>query len=48
MNCSEEQQNLHYCDWIRSWTDTCLKVYGEIAERNPAYFRQFDGGPDKN
>ena len=40
--------NLHYCDWIRSWTDTCLKVYGEIAERNPAYFRQFDGGPDKN
>ena len=40
--------NLHYCDWIRAWTDTCLKVYGEIAERNPAYFRQFDGDPDQN
>ena len=34
--------NLHYCDWIRDWTDTCLKVYGEIAERNPAYLRRFD------
>lgn len=34
--------NLHYCDWIRSWTDTCLKVYGEIAVKNPAYLRQFD------
>lgn len=35
--------NLHYCDWIRAWTDTCLKVYGEIAARNPAYLNQFDG-----
>ena len=34
--------NLHYCDWIRAWTDTCLRVYGEIAERNPAFLRQFD------
>lgn len=34
--------NLHYCDWIRDWTDTCLKVYGEIAERNPDYLRRFD------
>ena len=37
--------NLHYCDWIRAWTDTCLQVYGEIAERNPAYLRQFDATP---
>ena len=34
--------NLHYCDWIRSWTDTCLKVYGEIAVHNPGYLEQFD------
>ena len=33
--------NLHYCDWIRSWTDTCLKVYGEIAVKNPGYLEQF-------
>jgi uncharacterized protein len=19
--------NLHYCDWIREWTDTCLKIH---------------------
>jgi uncharacterized protein len=38
--------NLHYCDWIRGWTDTCLRVYGEIAERNPAFLRQFEG-PDE-
>ena len=37
-----EQPNLHYCDWIRSWTNTCLKVYGELAERNPRYLAQFD------
>jgi uncharacterized protein len=34
--------NLHYCDWIRAWTDVCLKVYAEIAERNPAWLSQFD------
>ena len=34
--------NLHYCDWIRAWTETCLGVYGEIAERNPAFLLQFD------
>ena len=32
---STESPNLHYCDWIRSWTDTCLQVYGTLAERNP-------------
>ena len=35
--------NLHYCDWIRGWTDTCLTIYGEIAQANPAFLRQFDG-----
>jgi uncharacterized protein len=34
--------NLHYCDWIRGWTDVCLRVYGELSERNPAFLTQFD------
>ncbi len=34
--------NLHYCDWIRGWTDVCLGIYGEIAARNPNYLRHFD------
>jgi uncharacterized protein len=37
-----ERPNLHYCDWIRSWTDTCLRVYGTLAEKNPAYLGRFD------
>ncbi len=36
------QPNLHYCDWIRSWTDTCLRIYGEIATHNPDFLRQYD------
>jgi uncharacterized protein len=38
--------NLHYCEWIRGWTDTCLRVYGAIAVRNPAFLRQFDASGD--
>ena len=34
--------NLHYCDWIRGWTDVCLKIYGELSVRNPAFLAQFD------
>jgi uncharacterized protein len=34
--------NLHYCEWIRGWTETCLRIYGEIAVGNPAYFRAFE------
>jgi uncharacterized protein len=34
--------NLHYCDWIRGWTNTCLEVYGELSERNPAFLARFD------
>lgn len=34
--------NLHYCDWIRGWTDVCLRIYGEIAARNPKYLTHFD------
>jgi uncharacterized protein len=33
--------NLHYCDWIRDWTDTCLQIYGAIAAHNPEFLRVF-------
>ncbi|HTW64502.1 MAG TPA: quinohemoprotein amine dehydrogenase maturation protein [Bryobacteraceae bacterium] len=33
--------NLHYCDWIRDWTDTCLRIYGAIAAKNPEFLQQF-------
>jgi uncharacterized protein len=39
---STAQPNLHYCEWIRAWTNTCLEVYGTLAERQPAYLEQFD------
>ncbi len=39
---STERPNLHYCDWIRGWTDTCLQVYGELSERNPSFLARFD------
>ncbi len=39
---STERPNLHYCEWIRRWTHTCLEVYGTIAERKPEYLRQFE------
>jgi uncharacterized protein len=34
--------NLHYCEWIRGWTDVCLQIYGELSVRNPAFFDQFE------
>jgi uncharacterized protein len=39
--------NLHYCEWIRGWTDVCLRIYGELSERNPAFLAQFDDAPAK-
>ena len=33
--------NLHYCDWIRDWTDTCLRIYGSIAVRRPEFLDSF-------
>jgi len=39
---STERPNLHYCEWIRGWTHTCLEIYGEIAVKNPDFLRQFD------
>ncbi len=37
-----QHANLHYCEWIRSWTNTCLEVYATIAERRPEFLQQFD------
>ena len=34
--------NLHFCEWVRSWTDTCLRVYGALSERNPGFLARFD------
>jgi uncharacterized protein len=39
---STERPNLHYCEWIRRWTHTCLEVYGTLAERRPDFLRQFE------
>ena len=39
---STRRPNLHYCEWIREWTDTCLKIYGELAVRNPDFLARFD------
>lgn len=33
--------NLHYCDWIRGWTDYCLKIYGALAANNPEFLDKF-------
>jgi uncharacterized protein len=33
--------NLHYCDWIRGWTHTCLQIYGAIAATNPSFLQHF-------
>jgi uncharacterized protein len=33
--------NLHYCDWIRTWTHKCLEVYGAIAAQNPSFLDHF-------
>lgn len=33
--------NLHYCDWIRDWTETCLRIYGAISAQNPEFLEKF-------
>ena len=33
--------NLHYCDWIRDWTDTCLRIYGAVSVLNPEFLQHF-------
>ena len=39
---SSSHANLHYCTWVRSWTHTCLEVYGALAEKNPKFLARFD------
>lgn len=39
---STKAPNLHYCEWIRSWTDICLRVYGALAVRNPDFLKHFE------
>ena len=33
--------NLHYCDWIRTWTDKCLQIYGVLSAKNPSFLQGF-------
>ena len=33
--------NLHYCDWVRDWTDACLRIYGAISALNPEFLAKF-------
>jgi uncharacterized protein len=33
--------NLHYCDWIRGWTDACLRIYGTLTAQNPEFLDRF-------
>ena len=33
--------NLHYCDWIREWTDVCLRIFGTLYAQNPKFLETF-------
>ena len=33
--------NLHFCEWIRGWTHTCLRIYGTLAEQKPQFLQVF-------
>jgi uncharacterized protein len=35
------QPNLHYCDYIRSWTELALESYARILDGNPAFLDRF-------
>jgi uncharacterized protein len=39
---STAEPNLHYCEWIRAWTNTCLEVYGTLAQKRPEFLAQFN------
>ncbi len=34
--------NLHYCDWIRAWTDLGLRAYARIMDGHPEFFQRFE------
>lgn len=33
---------LNQCDRIRNWIDLCLRIYGEIAVKNPKFLERFE------
>ena len=35
--------NLHYCEWIRAWTDLGLRSYARIVRENPSFFEPHAG-----
>ena len=34
--------NLHYCEWIRAWTDLGLQTYARIMNAHPGFFEKFE------
>ncbi len=38
------QPNLHYCEWVRAWTDLGLRSYARIVRENPTYFDRYEEG----
>jgi uncharacterized protein len=39
---STEHANLHYCEWVRRWSHTCLEIYATLGAKRPEFLRQFD------
>lgn len=39
---STSRPNLHYCEWIRGWTHTCLEIYGALAVGNPRFLHRLE------
>ncbi len=34
--------NMHYCEWVRAWTDLGLTSYARIMARNSAFFERYE------
>ena len=33
--------NLHYCSWLRAWTEYGIQVYMELQEKNPGFVEKY-------
>lgn len=33
--------NLHYCNWLRAWTEYGIQVYMELQEKNPGFIERY-------
>ena len=33
--------NLHYCDFLREWTEFGIKAYLELQKENPGFIEQY-------